>query len=138
MADTTVMVKPKLITRSEAEWLKLLTPEQYRVMRRFGTEPAGSCALNEEKRPGTFLCAGCDLPLFVSQTKYESHSGWPSFYAPIEGAVGQKKDPIYGDLNVEVYCRQCVSHLGHIYPDGPPPTNQRYCVNGVALKFIPD
>jgi peptide-methionine (R)-S-oxide reductase len=125
------------VTRSDAEWRKLLTPEQHAVMRRFGTEPAGSCALNQETRAGTFQCAGCDQPLFTAATKYESHTGWPSFYQPVTDAVGHKKHPVYGDLEVEVYCRQCGSHLGHVFPDGPPPTGQRYCINGVALKFIP-
>ena len=101
-------MKPQFpVTRSDAEWRKLLNPEQYMVMRRFGTEAAGSCALNHEKRAGTFVCAGCDQPLFVSKTKYESNTGWPSFTDPIDGAVGTKKDPVYGDLQVEVHCRQC-------------------------------
>jgi peptide-methionine (R)-S-oxide reductase len=125
------------ITRSDAEWRKLLKPDQYMVMRRYGTEPAGSCMLDQEKREGAFFCAGCDQVLFVSQTKYESNSGWPSFYEPIKGAVGERKDPVYGDLQIEVHCRQCGSHLGHLFPDGPPPTNQRYCINGIALKFLP-
>jgi len=132
-------MKPRFaVTRSDAEWRKLLSPDQYMVMRRFGTEPAGSCALNDEIRPGKFVCAGCDQPLFVSDTKYESNSGWPSFCAPIDAAVGTKKDPVYGDLQVEVHCRRCGSHLGHVFPDGPPPTNLRYCINGVAMKFLPD
>jgi peptide-methionine (R)-S-oxide reductase len=131
-------MKPQYpVTRSDAEWRKRLKPDQYMVMRRFGTEPAGSCALNGEKSEGTFACAGCDRPLFVSGTKYESHTGWPSFFAPVEGAVGQRPDPVYGPLHVEVHCRQCGSHLGHVFPDGPPPTGQRYCINGVALKFLP-
>lgn len=125
------------VNRSDAEWRKRLTPEQHAVMRRFGTEPAGSCALNHETRAGTFQCAGCDQPLFVATAKYESHTGWPSFYEPIVGAVGHKKHPVYGDLEIEVHCRQCGSHLGHVFPDGPPPTGQRYCINGVALKFVP-
>ena len=125
-------------TRSDAEWRKRLKPDQYMIMRRFGTEPAGSCALNQETRPGTFMCAGCDQLLFVSKTKYESNTGWPSFNDPIEGAVGTKKHSVYGDLQVEVHCRQCGSHLGHVFSDGPPPTNLRYCINGVALKFLPD
>jgi peptide-methionine (R)-S-oxide reductase len=125
-------MKPQYpVSRSDAKWRKLLKPEQYVVMRRFGTEPAGSCALSDEKRPGRFFCAGCDQPLFVAGTKYDSRTGWPSFFAPVEGAV-------YGDLNVEVHCLQCGSHLGHRFPDGPPPTNQRYCINGVALKFVPE
>jgi peptide-methionine (R)-S-oxide reductase len=124
--------------RTDAEWRKHLKPDQYMVMRRFGTEPAGSCALNHEAREGTFFCAGCDQPLFSSKTKYESHTGWPSFFSPIEGAIGAKKDPTFGDLNVEVHCRNCGSHLGHRFPDGPPPTNQRYCINGIALKFVPE
>ena len=130
-------MKPQYpVTRSDAEWRRLLNPEQYMVMRRFGTEAAGSCALNHENRPGTFICAGCDQPLFASKTKYESNTGWPSFNDPIDGAVGTKKDPVYGDLQVEVHCRRCGSHLGHVFPDGPPPTNLRYCINGVAMKFL--
>jgi peptide-methionine (R)-S-oxide reductase len=125
------------VNRSDAEWRKRLTPEQHAVMRRFGTEPAGSCALNRETRAGTFHCAGCDQPLFVSATKYESNTGWPSFYEPVAGSVGHKKHPVYGDLEVEVHCRQCGSHLGHVFPDGPPPTGQRYCINGVAMNFKP-
>ena len=132
-------MKPKFpVTRSDAEWRKLLNSDQYMVMRRFGTEAAGSCALNHEKRTGTFVCAGCDQPLFVSKTKYESNTGWPSFNDPINGAVGIKKDSVYGDLQVEVHCRQCGSRLGHVFPDGPPPTNLRYCINGVAMRFLAD
>ena len=107
------------------------------VSRRFGTEPAGSCALNTETRPGTFLCAGCDQPLFTATAKFDSQTGWPSFYQPVAGGVGHKKHPVYGDLEIEVHCRQCGSHLGHVFPDGPPPTGQRYCINGVALTFVP-
>lgn len=126
------------VTRSDAEWRKRLDPDQYMVMRRFGTETPGSCALNHEKRSGTFICAGCDQPVFISKTKYESNSGWPSFSDAIDGAIGIKKDSVYGNLQVEVHCRQCGSHLGHVFPDGPPPTNLRYCINGVAMKFIAD
>ncbi|MGB8513829.1 MAG: peptide-methionine (R)-S-oxide reductase MsrB [Pseudolabrys sp.] len=130
-------MKPQFpLTRSDAEWRRLLSPDQYMVMRRFGTEPAGGCALNHEKREGTFVCAGCDQPLFVSKTKFESNTGWPSFNDPIYGAVGIKKDQVYGDLQVEVHCRRCGSHLGHVFSDGPPPTNLRYCINGVAMKFV--
>jgi len=132
-------MKPRSpITRSDAEWRKLLNAGQYMVMRRFGTEPAGSCALNHEARPGIFICAGCDQPLFASMTKYESNTGWPSFTKPIGGAVGTKKDQVCGDFQVQVHCRQCDSHLGHVFPDGPPSTNLRYCINGVAMKFLVD
>jgi peptide-methionine (R)-S-oxide reductase len=107
-------------------------------MRRFGTESAGSCALNDEKRPGTFFCAGCDRRLFVAKTKYESNSGWPSFTQPVEGAAGEKQHPVFGQLEVEVHCQICGSHLGHVFADEPPPANLRYCINGVAMNFKPD
>ena len=126
------------VTRTDQEWRQLLTPEQYRVMRAHGTEPPGSCALNFEKRAGTFICAGCDQPLFVSKTKFESGTGWPSFNDPVSGAVESEQDASYGMVRNEVHCSRCGSHLGHVFPDGPPPTGLRYCINGVATNFKPD
>jgi peptide-methionine (R)-S-oxide reductase len=125
------------VTRSEAEWRKMLSPEQYLIMRQHGTERPGSCALLREKRPGTFLCVGCDQPLFVSKTKFESGTGWPSFHDPKPGAVETTEDRTFGMIRTEVHCSRCGSHLGHVFPDGPPPTGLRYCINGVALKFMP-
>ena len=125
------------VTRSDAEWRKLLTPEQYDIMRRHGTERPGSCALNFEKRAGTFFCAGCEQPLFKSQRKFESGTGWPSFNDPLPGAVETSEDISYGMRRTEVHCSRCGGHLGHIFDDGPPPTGLRYCINGVALKFKP-
>ena len=126
------------VTRSEEEWRNLLTPEQYDVMRRHGTERPGSCALNHEKRAGTFSCAGCGQPLFVSKRKFESGTGWPSFNDPVADAVETSEDSSYGMVRTEVHCSRCGSHLGHVFPDGPPPTHLRYCINGVALDFKPD
>lgn len=125
------------VTRTDAEWRQLLTPEQYLIMRQHGTERPGSCALLREKRAGTFACAGCDQPLFVSKTKFESGTGWPSFHDPEPGAVETTEDHSYGMVRTEVHCSRCGSHLGHVFPDGPPPTDLRYCINGVALKFMP-
>jgi peptide-methionine (R)-S-oxide reductase len=125
------------VTRTDAEWRKLLTPEQYHIMREHGTERPGSCALLYEKRSGAFVCAGCDKELFVGKTKFESGTGWPSFNDPIEGAVETTTDRSYGMARTEVHCATCGSHLGHVFPDGPPPTGLRYCINGVALKFQP-
>ena len=125
-------------TLTDAEWRAKLTPEQYRIMRQHGTEAPGSCALNYEKRPGTFACAGCGQPLFVGKTKFESGTGWPSFFDPIEGAVETSEDSSYGMVRTEVHCSNCGSHLGHVFPDGPPPTGLRYCINGVATDFRPD
>ena len=122
---------------TDAEWRARLTPEQYRILRGHGTERAGSCALNYEKRAGTFSCAGCDQKLFKSGKKFESGTGWPSFDQPLEGAVGTTEDRSYGMLRVEVHCANCGGHLGHVFPDGPPPTGLRYCINGVALTFEP-
>ena len=130
--------KPFPVTHSEAEWRKLLTPEQYRIMREHGTEPAGSCALNYEKRAGVFVCAGCGQPLFGSTRKFESGTGWPSFNDPLPGAVETSEDRSYGWLRTEVHCSRCGSHLGHVFPDGPPPTGLRYCINGVATNFLPE
>jgi len=126
------------VSRSDAEWQRLLTPEQYRGMRRHGTEAPGSCALLQEKRPGRFSCAGCDQPLFEAKLKFESGTGWPSFNDPIAGAVETSVDRTYGMIRTEVHCANCGSHLGHVFEDGPPPTHLRYCINGVAMNFVPD
>ena len=126
------------VVRTDEEWRALLTPEQYQVMRQHGTERPGSCALLREKRPGTFACAGCGQPLFRSGEKFESGPGWPSFDAPIEGALGETVDRGYGMVRTEVHCARCGSHMGHVFPDGPPPTGLRYCINGVALNFEPE
>ena len=108
------------------------------MLRRHGTERAGTSPLNREKRKGTFACAGCDLPLFSSDTKYESGTGWPGFNDPEAGAVEESRDMSYGMVRTEVHCSRCGSHLGHVFPDGPPPTGLRYCINGVAMNFKPD
>jgi peptide-methionine (R)-S-oxide reductase len=126
------------VTHTEAEWRKLLTPEQYHIMREHGTERPGSCALLHEKRQGAFVCAGCDQPLFTSKMKFESGTGWPSFNDPVAGSVETTEDRAYGMLRTEVHCSRCGSHLGHVFPDGPPPTGLRYCINGVATNFKPD
>ena len=122
---------------SDAEWKKRLTPEQYAVLRKHGTERPGSSPLNHEKRKGTFACAGCALPLFSSDTKFESGTGWPSFYRPLPDAVGTTTDRAFFMTRTEVHCRRCEGHLGHVFDDGPKPTGLRYCMNGVALTFAP-
>ena len=136
MADT--LSKPFPVIRSDAEWRQRLTSEQYHIMRQHGTERPGSCALNYEKRAGTFECAGCDQPLFRSVRKFESGTGWPSFNDPLPGAVETTEDRSFGMARTEVHCSRCGSHLGHVFPDGPPPTGLRYCINGVALNFKPE
>ena len=123
--------------KSDAEWRKHLTPAQYDVLRRHGTERAGSSSLDHEKRNGIFRCAGCDLPLFSSETKFDSGTGWPSFYQPLPNAVGTRDDRSLLLKRTEVHCRRCGGHLGHLFEDGPRPTGLRYCMNGVALKFSP-
>ena len=125
------------IEKSDAEWRKQLTPAAYDVLRNHGTERAGTSPLNHEKRKGTFACAGCDLPLFSSDTKFESGTGWPSFWQPLENAVGTTVDKSFFMTRTEVHCRRCGGHLGHVFDDGPKPTGLRYCMNGVALKFAP-
>jgi peptide-methionine (R)-S-oxide reductase len=126
------------VEKSPDEWRRELTPDQYRVLREHGTERAGSSALNAEKRKGMFRCAGCGKPLFDSGAKYESGSGWPSFYRPLAGAVGTTEDSSHGMRRTEVHCAKCGGHLGHVFPDGPQPTGERYCMNGLALKFEPE
>ena len=125
------------ITRTEAEWAAMLRPEQYNVLRRHGTERAGSSRLNAEKRDGRFTCAGCGADLFESHTKFESHTGWPSFYTPMEGAVATTEDRSLFMTRTEVHCARCGGHLGHVFPDGPEPTGLRYCMNGIAMYFSP-
>jgi peptide-methionine (R)-S-oxide reductase len=126
------------VTKPDEEWRRELTPEQHRVLREHGTEPPGSSPLNREKRSGGFRCAGCGQPLFSSDAKYESGTGWPSFSAPLQDAVSTSVDHSFGTTRVEVHCSRCGGHLGHVFPDGPKPTGQRYCMNGVALEFSPD
>jgi peptide-methionine (R)-S-oxide reductase len=121
--------------KTDDDWRKTLTPEQFQVLREHGTERAGTSPLNYEKRSGTFSCAGCGTPLFSADAKFESGTGWPSFFEPIEGAVATTSDRSYGMTRVEVHCATCGGHLGHQFPDGPRPTGQRYCMNGVALRF---
>ncbi|ATX81018.1 peptide-methionine (R)-S-oxide reductase [Mariprofundus ferrinatatus] len=127
----------KRIEKSDAEWRKLLTPEQYEVLRNEGTERAFSSPLNKQYDKGTYHCAGCDLPLFSSDTKFDSGTGWPSFYAPIEGHVETKRDFRLVWPRTEYHCARCGGHQGHVFNDGPQPTGQRWCNNGVALRFEP-
>ena len=126
------------VEKTDAEWRKLLTPAQYEVLRQQGTEPPFSSPLDHEKRKGVFSCAACDLPLFSSATKFDSGTGWPSFYQPLENAIGTTVDRSFLMRRTEVHCRRCGGHLGHVFNDGPPPTGLRYCMNGVALKFTPE
>ena len=125
------------VIRSDEEWQQTLTPEQFQVLRKHGTERAGTSPLNVEKRDGKFVCAGCGQELFASDTKFESGTGWPSFWAPIDGAVSTTTDRSYGMTRVEVHCSRCGGHLGHLFPDGPRPTGNRYCMNGAAMEFQP-
>ena len=125
------------VDKSATEWRSLLSAEQFRVLREHGTERAGTSPLNYEKRSGLYLCAACDQPLFESSTKYESGSGWPSFFRPLPNAVETTTDSSHGMTRVEVHCRNCGGHLGHVFSDGPQPTGQRYCMNGVSLRFEP-
>lgn len=133
-----VAADQKPLPETEAEWKERLTPEQYRVLRREGTERPHSSELNREKRKGTFVCAGCGTALFSSADKYESGTGWPSFTKPIDkDAVGTKQDRSLFSVRTEVHCAVCGGHLGHVFDDGPKPTGLRYCMNGVAMKFLP-
>ena len=125
------------ITKTDAEWKAVLTREQYMVLREENTEPPNSSPLLDEHRKGTFACAGCDLPLYSSEAKYESGTGWPSFFDVLPNAVGEKEDNTLFTKRTEVHCRRCGGHLGHVFDDGPPPTGLRYCMNGLALKFVP-
>lgn len=123
---------------SDADWRKRLTPAQYDVLRRHGTERAGTSPLDKNNAPGTYDCAGCDLPLFSSEAKFNSGTGWPSFFKPLDNAVGTSVDRRFFFMKrTEVHCGRCGGHLGHVFEDGPPPTGLRYCMNGVALKFVP-
>ena len=123
------------IAKTDAEWKRQLTPAQYYVLREHGTERAGTSPLDREKRKGAFHCAGCDLPLFSSATKYDSGTGWPSFWQPLANAVGTSEDNTLFMTRIEVHCRRCGGHLGHVFDDGPAPTGKRYCMNGVAMMF---
>jgi peptide-methionine (R)-S-oxide reductase len=125
------------VQKTEPEWQAQLGPAAYKVLREHGTERAGTSALNAEKRPGTFSCAGCARPLFDAATKFESGTGWPSFFAPLEDGVATTTDRSFFMTRTEVHCAGCGGHLGHVFPDGPQPTGLRYCMNGVALAFTP-
>jgi len=129
--------KPFDVDKTKDQWKGSLTPEQFQVLREHGTERPGSSQLNDEKRKGTFRCAGCGQSLFASDTKFESGTGWPSFSTPLEGAIGTTEDRSFFMKRVEVHCSRCGGHLGHVFEDGPRPTGLRYCMNGVALDFAP-
>jgi peptide-methionine (R)-S-oxide reductase len=126
------------ISKTDSEWKEQLSPEAFHVMREHGTERAGSSPLNHEHRSGTFLCAACTLPLFKSDTKFNSGTGWPSFFKALPEAIATTLDNSYGMRRTEVHCARCGGHLGHLFPDGPRPTGDRFCMNGVALKFEPE
>ena len=126
-----------VVTLTDDEWRARLSPERHAILRRHKTERAGTSPLNAEKRPGRFLCAGCGHPLFDAATKYESGSGWPSFWRPLDGAIGTRSDRTLWMVRTEVHCRTCGGHLGHVFEDGPAPTGLRYCMNGLALDFAP-
>jgi peptide-methionine (R)-S-oxide reductase len=125
------------VVKTDSEWESILTPEQYRVLRKHGTERAGTSQLDKEYGEGTYYCAGCGQALFTSDTKFNSGTGWPSFFQPIEGAIANTVDKSLFMTRVEVHCSNCGGHLGHVFNDGPKPTGQRYCMNGVSLKFEP-
>ncbi len=132
--DTAVTDK---VEKDDGEWRRILSPEQFHVLRQHGTERAGTSPLDKEHRKGTFRCAGCGSPLFSSQAKFDSGTGWPSFWQPLDQAVETSTDRKFFMTRTEVHCRRCAGHLGHVFDDGPAPTGQRYCMNGVATKFEP-
>ena len=125
------------VTKTDAEWRKILTPDQFAVLRKSGTERPFTSALLEEHRHGTFTCAGCDKDLFSSETKFDSGTGWPSFWAPLPNGVGEEQDSSYGMVRTAIHCSRCGGHIGHVFNDGPKPTGLRYCMNGVAMTFKP-
>jgi peptide-methionine (R)-S-oxide reductase len=137
-AQATDVARTFEVTRTDEEWKRLLTPEQYYVLRKHGTERPFTSPLDKQYGAGAYNCAGCDLPLFSSKTKFNSGTGWPSFYAPLDNAVGTTIDRSFFMTRTEVHCRRCGGHLGHVFDDGPKPTGLRYCMNGVALKFQPE
>ncbi|MGA7780674.1 MAG: peptide-methionine (R)-S-oxide reductase MsrB [Paraburkholderia sp.] len=136
-SDTGKAAESFEFTRTEAQWHQLLTPAQYTVLREEGTERPFTSPLNDEHRAGVFGCAGCRLDLFSSRTKFDSHTGWPSFWAPLDHAVVTREDSSFGMSRTEVHCRRCGGHLGHVFDDGPKPTGLRYCMNGLAMNFTP-
>jgi peptide-methionine (R)-S-oxide reductase len=137
MCEGLVLAGQFEVTKSDAEWRKILTPDRYAVLRHESTERPFSSPLDKEKRRGTFACAGCGLELFSSTTKFDSGTGWPSFWTPLDKAVGIKRDMSLGMARTEVHCRRCGGHLGHVFDDGPKPTGLRYCMNGLAMVFKP-
>ena len=136
-ADASPSQKVFPVTKTEEEWRKVLTPAQFKVLREHGTERAGTSPLNEEHRDGMFRCAGCEQAVYSSKTKFESGTGWPSFYEPLKDAIATSVDRSFFSTRTEVHCSNCGGHLGHVFDDGPKPTGLRYCMNGVAMKFVP-
>ena len=136
--DSTLTEGTFAVATTDVQWRQLLTEEQYYVLRKRGTEYAFTSPLNSEKRHGTFVCAGCGQALFSSETKYDSGTGWPSFWKPLDHAIGTAVDKSWFMVRTEVHCARCGGHLGHVFPDGPKPTGERYCMNGAALTFVPD